>query len=185
MTLTAAQIAVAARQGGFVGQDVTIATAIALAESGGNPDAHNTIPPDDSYGLWQINMFAGLGASRRNQFGLKSNVELYDPVTNARIAHTVQQQSGWKAWSTYTSGSYMKHLTEAQASGGTNIATPPSPSSDLGGISQFGGVLETPGTWWRLSYVIGGFVLLVMGATLVVKRTKGTGLATAVKKVAG
>lgn len=184
MTLTAAQIAVAARQGGFVGQDVTIATAIALAESGGNPDAHNVIPPDDSYGLWQINMFAGLGASRRNAFGLKSNVELYDPNTNARIAHTIQQQSGWKAWSTYTSGAYAKHLGEAQSSGGA-IPTTPSTSGDLSGINQFGGVLETPGTWWRLGYVVGGFTLLVMGMMLVVKRTKGTGLATAVKKVAG
>jgi hypothetical protein len=49
-----------ARRAGFSADndDAVTATAIALAESGGNPDAHNTNKKtgDNSFGLWQINM---------------------------------------------------------------------------------------------------------------------------------
>src|SRR3982750_492240 len=58
--------------------------AIALAESNGNPTAHNAVPPDDSYGLWQINMRGKLGPARRQAFGIQSNTELFDPTKNAR-----------------------------------------------------------------------------------------------------
>ena len=49
-------------------------TAIALAESGGKSGAHNTTCPDNSYGLWQINMLDEpgymLGEERRNYLDL-------------------------------------------------------------------------------------------------------------------
>ena len=45
----------AARQAGFSPDQAVTMTAIALAESGGNPGAHNP-NGEDSRGLWQINM---------------------------------------------------------------------------------------------------------------------------------
>lgn len=114
--LTKEQIAGYAKGAGFSGDDIGIAVAVAMAESGGNTQAHNTTPPDNSYGLWQINMYGNLGPSRRTSLKLKSNDELFDPAVNARAAHTIKQGSGWGAWTTYTSGKYKKHLDESLAS---------------------------------------------------------------------
>jgi hypothetical protein len=82
-----------------------IAAAIAMAESGGNPRAHNTNAGtgDNSYGLWQINMLGDLGPERRKKYGLTSNDQLFDPATNARV---MKGESGsgtnWTPWTTYT-----------------------------------------------------------------------------------
>lgn len=86
-----------------------VAAAIAMAESGGNPQAHNATPPDDSYGLWQINMYGSLGPSRRAQYGLSSNTQLYDPLTNAKAAVSIGA-GGFGPWSTYGSGAYKAYL---------------------------------------------------------------------------
>lgn len=117
-TLTSDQIAAYAKQAGFTGEDIKIAVAVALAESGGNPRSHNATPPDDSYGLWQINMLGDLGPSRRKDFGIKTNEELYDPAVNARAAYIVWKRSGWGAWTTYTHGKYKAFLSGLSASGG-------------------------------------------------------------------
>src|SRR4051794_8716603 len=101
-TLSADAIRQYASAAGFSGNDLDIAVAVALAESGGNPKAHNATPPDDSYGLWQINMLGKLGPDRRKRFGLTSNDQLYDPATNAKAARIIFQGSGWSAWTTYT-----------------------------------------------------------------------------------
>jgi hypothetical protein len=63
-------------------------------ESSWNPHEHNTNPPDDSYGLFQINMYGKLRASRLNNhifqsLGIDKDTEgygLFDPVVNAKIA---------------------------------------------------------------------------------------------------
>jgi hypothetical protein len=69
-----------ARLAGFNPDQATTMTAIALAESSGNPDAHAT-RGEDSRGLWQINVAAhGDWASRIN---------LYDPLENAKAAYRV------------------------------------------------------------------------------------------------
>lgn len=78
-----------ARQAGFPAEVAQQMVAIALRESAGNTMAHNSTPPDDSYGLWQINMYGALGATRRALFGLSDNSQLYDPATNARAAFTL------------------------------------------------------------------------------------------------
>lgn len=101
---------VLAQQAGFSADEASTAAAIAMAESGGNPKAHNSTPPDNSYGLWQINMLGDMGPSRRKWFGLKSNEELFDPVTNAKAAYKIYKASGWKAWTTYTSGKYKAYV---------------------------------------------------------------------------
>ncbi len=81
---------------GFSGNDLDVAVAVAMAESGGNPDAYN---PEGSYGLWQIYLpdhpeFAGWN--------------LFDPPTNARAAYQVYAKAGGRftPWSTYRPGKH-------------------------------------------------------------------------------
>jgi Lysozyme like domain len=98
------------------GEEAITATAIALAESSGNPNAHNDVPPDDSFGLWQINMLGALGPDRREKLGLSRNEELFDPPTNARAARFVFNEAGQKfrPWSTFTNGAFKDHLSAAR-----------------------------------------------------------------------
>lgn len=112
--LSPPQIAEAAKTAGFTGNDLVTAVAVALAESGGDPNAHNAVPPDNSYGLWQINMIGDLGPTRRKWFGIKLNDQLFGPTRNADAAYKIFKQSGWKAWTTYTSGKYKMYLGEAK-----------------------------------------------------------------------
>jgi hypothetical protein len=113
--LSAEQIARHAYEAGFRGQGLTTAVAVALAESGGRTTAHNATPPDNSYGLWQINMLGALGPERRHQYHLKSNDQLFDPDTNARVATSISSDGhDFTPWSTYTNGAYKDHLTAAR-----------------------------------------------------------------------
>lgn len=92
-------------------QAINIAMAIVRAESTNNPRAHNTVPPDNSYGLFQINMLGRLGPARRAQFGLNTNDQLFDPVTNAKAAYAISSGgTNWRPWSTFTSGAYRQYL---------------------------------------------------------------------------
>jgi hypothetical protein len=119
-TLSTFEIYVLARRAGFSGDgdEAVIATAIALAESSGNPDAHNDdrATGDDSFGLWQINMIDKLGPERREQFGISRNEELFDPLTNARAAHSVfsSPPGGFPQWSTFKRGDHKAHMEGAR-----------------------------------------------------------------------
>lgn len=113
--LTPEQIAKHAYDAGFRGEGLTTAVAVALAESSGRTGAHNDTPPDDSYGLWQINMLGSLGPARRRQFDLDANKELLDPAVNAKAAYSISGHGkNWQPWSTYTNGAYRRHLDEAR-----------------------------------------------------------------------
>lgn len=119
------------------------AAAIALAESGGNPRAYNPVPPDNSYGLWQVNMIGGLGPQRRRQFGLDSNDQLFDPWTNARAMAAISGGGrNWGPWSTYTSGAYRRYM----AAGGILGGGIPFASYDQGGYLPPGLTLALNGT---------------------------------------
>lgn len=91
--LTAEQVYVYARQAGFPPSTAVKMTAIAEKESRGITDLYNGKDPDDSYGLWQINMIDKpgymLGQQRLAQFGLTSKQQLLDPATNARAAYLI------------------------------------------------------------------------------------------------
>jgi soluble lytic murein transglycosylase-like protein len=98
---------------GFKGEDARTMAAIAMAESSGNPKAHNpnASTGDNSYGLFQINMLGGMGPERRKQFGIESNEQLFNPATNARAAKQVYDSGqGFGAWSVYNSGKYKEFL---------------------------------------------------------------------------
>lgn len=124
------QIAGIALNAGFTGSALTIAVAVALAESSGNPQAHNTNAGtgDNSYGLWQINMLGSMGPARRQQFGIANNEALFDPSTNARAAFMLwKARGGFGDWSTYNRGTYLRFMMRASAgvkkNGGRSVAT--------------------------------------------------------------
>lgn len=103
----AEQIYAFAREAGFSPDQAVTMTAIALAESGGNSNAHNP-HGEDSRGLWQINVRA---------HGDMGN--LYDPLTNARAAFEVSRDGGDISPWTVTHGGmgarYLRHRSEAEA----------------------------------------------------------------------
>lgn len=109
-------IAAVAFAAGFRGQDVTIAVAVALAESGGNPYAINVnVNHSVDHGLWQINDVNGdalaIGDWR-------------DPATNARMARIVWNRQGWHGWATYDSGSYDKFMYRGTAAAAPIVSVP-------------------------------------------------------------
>ena len=106
-----------ARMAGFDPSISPVMAAIGLAESSGNPYAHNPKYPDDSYGLFQINMLDVpgymLGKERRNRYGLRSNEELFDPMKNLQAAKDIYENQGLGAWSVYRSGAYKDYLPDS------------------------------------------------------------------------
>ena len=174
MILTANRIHQYASAAGFTGKDLDIAVAVALAESGGDTQAHNAKPPDDSYGLWQINMLGTLGPARRKQFGIATNDALYDPSTNAAAAYKIWKGSGWNAWTTYTSGAYKKQ--EGKTSGDVTkttaeaVAEKVNPLSSVPqAISDFGSNLNKG--IYSLGALITASALLITGILLLARNT--------------
>lgn len=100
------------RTAGFSGEGLKMAWAIVIAESTGRPYAHNDNPStgDNSYGLFQINMRGSMGPDRRERYGLETNDDLFDPLTNAKIAF--EMSSGgttWGPWTTQQKALQMMH----------------------------------------------------------------------------
>lgn len=84
--------------------DPNMATAIALAESGGVPGAKGDMRNGEfwSYGLFQINIKA------HPIYGAK---EMLDPVKNAAAAYHISKGGkNWKPWSVFKSGRYKNYL---------------------------------------------------------------------------
>lgn len=130
------QIYSLARNAGLPDDKAKIAAAIAMAESGGNPNDHNgnASTGDDSYGLWQINMLGSMGPSRRALYGLSSNSDLFDPATNARVMSAISSQGkNFSAWTTYTRNDYKRFMSN------TVTASNVDPGGILGGA--LGGAL--------------------------------------------
>lgn len=110
-----------------------VMAAIAMAESGGNPEAiGDTDTSYPSYGLWQIrSVHAG---EIPNFFPSQGSNEWANPCDNASAAWSVYKSQGLDAWSTYSSGSYRKYMP-----GGTSFI----PSQ--GAAPGFGGWENLPG----------------------------------------
>jgi hypothetical protein len=117
-TLSPSDIAAVAQSAGFSGSDLITAVAVALAESGGNPNAYNAETAAGapqglgSYGLWQIYLNAHPEFAGDN---------LYDPAANANAAYSIYSASGgsFRAWSTFKNGAYQAFLDSAQS--GVNV----------------------------------------------------------------
>jgi hypothetical protein len=81
----------------FPANEVENALRVSWRESHWNPFAHNAVPPDDSYGLFQINMLGYLGPARRRQFKILVNSQLYDPNINVAAARMIWEENG-RSW---------------------------------------------------------------------------------------
>ncbi len=96
----AAQLQQLAVNAGFSRDDLATAVAIALAESGGNPNAIGD--NGTSYGLWQIHW------SAHPEF---DKARLFDPQYNANAAHDIySRRGGFSDWTTYKTGAYAQFL---------------------------------------------------------------------------
>jgi hypothetical protein len=109
MKLEISQLIGLAAAAGFTGDDLTTAVSIALAESGGDPNAYN---PEvaahapvgyGSFGLWQIYLKAHPEFQGQN---------LFDPAQNAAAAFSVYSNAGssFRPWSTFGNKMYLSHV---------------------------------------------------------------------------
>lgn len=160
-SLTMAQIAQVAFNGGFRGADIAKAVAIAERESHGRPSAHNNNlkTGDNSYGLWQLNMLPKALGPFLSGLGYTGN-DLLDPNTAAKAAFAVYKRDGFNPWVGYRSGIGWDStpLPAAQAavsatgldkqSGDPGFATPtraPAPvSPSMGGSGQTVHITSNP-----------------------------------------
>lgn len=183
------------------------AGAIAMAESSGNPRAHNATPPDDSYGLWQINMYGSLGPSRRQSYGLSGNDALYDPATNARVMYAISGGGkNWAPWSTYNGVRYALYLPAATAAAPGVIAgrtirgtvddaqaavtgATDAAATVAQGMVKVGTWVSTRRNWERVALVVIGGTLVIGGIFVAAKplqrggKVVGTVLGKTVKTV--
>lgn len=125
-TLDPASIARLALDRGATPTQATTATAIALAESSGNPGALGDTTITDatwgpSVGLWQVRSLVaanGTGTARDAS-------QLASPAFNASAAQQIS--GGWTnftPWSTYGSGAYRGYLSAASAAVGKALGMP-------------------------------------------------------------
>lgn len=137
---TTGQIYALAASTGFA--DPITATAIAMAESGGNPDAvgdTSITPPYGSVGLWQINVAA------HPQYTADS---LHDPSTNAQAALAISSGgTNFSPWSTFNSGAYQKYMAAAQAAAGSVPPPQVTQAVQIALILAAGG-----GLWWLIEH---------------------------------
>lgn len=90
MRLSLSQLRDLASSVGFPDDQLDTAAAIAMAESGGDPNAYNT---EGSYGLWQIHLVAHPSYDAQS---------LFDPTYNAKAALAISANgTNWKPWTTY------------------------------------------------------------------------------------
>lgn len=194
--LTYDQVAKLAMDAGWRGKDAQTAVAIARAESQFDPMATNFKRKDHSYGLWQINMKDAMGPERRAKYGLASNEALFNPETNARVAHAIwKERGGWTDWGAYTNGSwalYRNHailavkrieqglkpselpdLDLSDDSHGSKTIGPDIPGpGDIGkAIGDIGGFLTNRENWLRAAAIIGGGILLILAVFLIMSDT--------------
>lgn len=149
--LSASQIMAYAKGAGLNTAQAIIATAIAFAESGGDPNQRYNPGPEDSYGLWQINLDPSYRSSRMKTIGISSPSQLYDPATNAKAMYILSSHgNNWRPWTTYTSGKYKAFIsqanqvadTEAMKTVGGGSITPTSSSAPVATAGPLQGIAD-------------------------------------------
>lgn len=128
--LSQSQIAGYAQSAGLSGNSVTIASAIAMAESGGRTDVVNpgsATDPEYSVGLWQINLRS------HPQY---TQSAMSDPTKNAAAMFAISAGgTNWLPWGTYTNGDYKQFLG--------NITPSQSPSSNVNTLTTNTAIYQT------------------------------------------
>lgn len=196
--LSASEIRRYAAGAGFAGDDLNKAVAIALAESGGNPNAHNDKGKDDSYGLWQINMLGSLGPDRRKRYKIAANTDLFKPEENARVAYAIYKDNGgFKPWTTFTSGRFQAFMNAVQndpglvdtARNGFETVTGEAKESLTGPLNALGNniftsMANTSGVLLAALFIVAGVVVLILSSANA-KKAASLLPAGKVKKVVG
>lgn len=113
-TLTKAQILYVLKYAGFKGQALRVAYGVVMKESKGHAFEHNLNPRtgDDSYGLFQINLYGAL-KYRVAYYCLTSKESLKNPVINAEIAY--RMSSHGKNFSPWNVSYYNRYRTSNSA----------------------------------------------------------------------
>ena len=133
--------------------------AIGMHESSGNPNARNTTYPDNSYGLFQVNMLDEpgyrLGEERRQKYNITNN-DLLNPQTNARVALDIMRTQGRSAWSTdsMVTPAQLELGTQSLNSGNFKMGDQ---SSIVNTMNQVASLMTTP------SYGTGNTIVLMGG----------------------
>jgi murein DD-endopeptidase MepM/ murein hydrolase activator NlpD len=105
-------------QQGFHGKALRTAYAISIAESGGRSNAVGDVGLQDSKWGPSIGLFQIRSLKHWQQYNdpYRDASRLPNPNYNAQAAWAKSSNGrSFKAWSTYTSGSFLKHLSEADA----------------------------------------------------------------------
>lgn len=201
MSLSQSDLFTLAKKAGLPDSSAKVAAAIAMAESGGDPNVHNTnkASGDDSYGLWQINMLGDMGPPRRKQFGILADGQLIDPTQNAKAMAILSQQGrDFSPWTTYTtsdaSRSYKRFMGNTVTDTGkdynqsnfqrwtgidTTIGDGSNPLTTINNaLSKTGTWVSDSKNWIRVAFVVGGGVLLLGALVTIIGDTKAGKLAT-------
>jgi hypothetical protein len=108
------QLRTLAQRVGFA--NPTLAAAVAMAESTGNPRA---VSSTNDYGLWQINR------QYHPQFFQQPGA-IFNPLYNARAALAISGGGrNWQPWTTYRTGAYRPYLTGGGGGRGGSTADSP------------------------------------------------------------
>lgn len=125
---------------GFTPDQAVTMTAVALAESGGQTGANNTVG-EDSRGLWQIN------APQHPQF---AGQDLFDPLTNARAAFDVSgggsDISPWTTTHGVGDARYLDFQDEAQTAARMAGDDPAGMWGGTGGYGDAASAAGVPGS---------------------------------------
>lgn len=181
--LSYAQLRAYAAAAGAADPDTAAAVALAETDGTGNTNAHNPIPPDDSYGVWQINMIGAEGPQRRKQLGITSNTQLYDPAVNARAMAMISSGgTNFKPWATFTSGKYNTYLKGGGTTGAVDASATDAnaltsiPGDIVGSVKDTSSIVisaanwvANPSNWLRVVYVIAGAAVTLVGLDLLVE----------------
>lgn len=162
--LTYSQVQSFAQSAGFSGTSLQLITAIAFAESGGNPTALNCNNPGGSCdrGLVQIN----------NRWHPEvTDTCAFDPACAMQAAYSISNRgTSFNPWTTYTNGAYQKFM---QGSGSSTTTTSTSTAGNNAGQSN---PLNVPTSLWdwlsnpvRIIKVVGGLMLIGIGLIIMVK----------------
>lgn len=168
-------------------EQVAVATAVALAESGGVPD-QVTPEPDGStsYGLWQVNSVHGLDPEQLKtpEGNVRAAGGVYSGAYNAHLReHPGDTKgaiiAGWQPWTTYRTGAYLAHMPAARRAAKANPpegdAEAPESFDPVGdavdaitgwqdALTRFFGALVDPRTWLRVLAGMVGVGMVVVGA---------------------
>ncbi|MBE3567046.1 MAG: hypothetical protein IMW90_15105 [Thermogemmatispora sp.] len=169
--LSPGQIYQLARQAGFSPSRAVIASAIALAESGGNSSAQHWNPPDPvrhipaslDRGLWQINTYYHSEVSDQCA---------YDPSCAANAAYRISNAgSDWHQWATWTSGAYLSQepvvLSAIGSDSSSSSITTTSSTTTRAGISSGGDLRgKVIGLTLGIGAVAAGLTIVILPAMI-------------------